>query len=294
MRVFVTGASGWVGTGVVRDLVAAGHKVKGLARSEAAAGRVSGNGATVVRGEIGDLDVLGREAGTADAVIHTAFIHDFSNYMASVAADRQAILTMGVALRGSHKPFLVTTGVGTIPTGPLRSENDVADTSRVPRVSEPTALTLVPDGVRVGIVRLPPSVHGSGDHGFVHALVEIARAKGASGYVESGDNRWPSVHRDDAARLYGLALTKGEAGQKHHAIDDEGVPFRAIADLIGQRLGLPVVSVSRDRAKEHFGWMGDFVQFDAPASSAITRARLGWAPVGPDLLTDLREGTYFD
>jgi nucleoside-diphosphate-sugar epimerase len=294
MRVFLTGASGWVGTGVTRELIAAGHAVTGLVRSDAAEARVLANGATPLLGDLADLDKLRQGAEDADAVIHCGFIHDFSNYAASAATDRRAIETMGAVLAGSNRPLLVTAGLGVARKGPLCAETDEADVAHVPRFSEPAALAFLDKGVRVGIVRLPPTVHGSGDHGFVASLIRVAREKGMAAYVGAGENQWSAVHRDDAARLYLLALEKGRAGERYHAIGDEGVPFREIAAIIGRKLSLPVKSVEAAEAQAAFGWMAPFAQFDLPATSRITRERLGWAPTRPGLLDDLEHGTYFD
>lgn len=294
MRVFVTGASGFVGSGVTRELIKGGHQVVGLARSDKAAATVAGNGATVLRGELGDLAVLRDAAREADAVIHCGFIHDFSNYAASVGTDKTAIETLGDALAGTGKALIVTAGMGVKRTGPLATEDDDADISNMPRLSEPTGLAQVAKGVRAMVMRLPPSVHGPHDHGFVAALVAIARQTGTAAYVGEGKNVWSSVHRDDAARAYVLALENGVAGGRYHAVADEGVPFRQIAEAIGRKLGVPVQSVTPEQAAEVLSWQARFAQFDAPASSALTRQRLGWTPAGSSLLEDIETGTYFD
>jgi nucleoside-diphosphate-sugar epimerase len=297
MRVFVTGASGWIGSAVVADLIDAGHEVTGLARSDASATAVQEAGAEVVRGSLDDLEVLSRAAGAADGVIHTAYIHDFSQMEAAAETDRRVIETLGAALAGSDRPLVVTTGTGVLHPGRPVIEDDRHDPStpgHPRRENESVALGLAERGVRVSIVRPAPSVHGEGDHGFVARLVEIARERGASGYVGDGANRWAAVHRLDAARLYRLALEQAPAGSVYHAVGDEGVATRDIADAIARHLSLPLVSVDSDDAAEHFGWLGAFFSWDAPASNALTRERLGWEPTHQGLLADLEEGFYFD
>lgn len=279
MRIFVTGASGFVGSAIVRELLDAGHKVLGLARSDSAAASVGAAGADVHRGSLEDLDSLRSGATAADGVIHTAFIHDFSNYVPAAEKDRMAIETMGNALAGSGRPLVVTSVT-------LLLDN-------FPRKSEDAAAATVTHDVRALVLRLPPLVHGDGDHAFVPALIRIAREKGVSAYVGDGLNRWPAVHRFDAARLYKLALEKGSSGAKYHAVGDEGVPFRDIAEVIGRHLNLPVVSKSTEDAAAHFGWMAAIVGVDCPASSERTRGLLGWQPKQPGLLADLDHGTYF-
>src|SRR5581483_7709704 len=255
MRVFVTGATGFIGSAVVRELIDAGHQVLGLARSEKASKELATAGAKIHRGSLEDLESLRSGAATADGVIHTAFIHDFSNYGPAAEADRRAIETLGATLAGSDRALIVTSGTLLAqPKGQLATEEDAANPN-FPRKSEEAGLTLASRGVRVGVLRLPPSVHGKGDHGFVPHLISIAREKGVSVYIEDGLNRWPAVHRLDAAHLYRLILEKGSAGAHYHGVADEGVPTREIAEVIGHHLNIPVVSKSREEAADHFGWI---------------------------------------
>lgn len=292
MKVFVTGASGFVGSAVVPELLAAGHQVVGLARSDASAAAVAATGAEVLRGSLADLDILRTGAAAADGVIHCAFIHDFTNFAASVEADRRAIEAFGAVLAGSNRPLVVTAGTAGLAPGRVLTEDDPAS-AQGPRFSEVDGLALAARAVRVSIMRLPPSVHGEGDHGFVPRLIEIARAKGVSAYPGEGSSRWASGHRLDAARLYCLALENAPAGTRLHAVGDEGVSSREIAEVIGRHLDLPVASVPVEQASEHFGWLGAFFALDIPASSALTQQRFGWRPVQLGLLADLDQGHYF-
>lgn len=297
MRVFVTGATGFVGSAVVQELLRAGHQVLGLARSDAAAQALTDVGAGVHRGSIEDPESLTSGAQQADGVIHMAFIHDFSRFEENCEKDRQAIGVLGAALKGTNKPLIVTSGTATarVNTGRLVTENDLADPhGQNFRVASDLAVAkLAEQGVRVSLVRLPPSVHGEGDHGFVPLIIAMAREKGESAYPGDGENCWPAVHRFDAARVFVLALEKGAQNAIYHASAEEGVPFREIATMIGKHLNLPVVSKNAQETAAHFGWFTHFASLNNPTSSQITRDVLGWKPEQQDLLTDIDTAGYF-
>jgi nucleoside-diphosphate-sugar epimerase len=292
MRVFVTGATGFVGSAVVADLIAAGHRVTGLARTDEGAAAITALGAAVHRGSLEDHASLRSGAAASDGVLQLAFNHDFSKFADNCELDRQAILALGDELKGSERPLIVTSGVALLAPGRLATEDDAA-ARHFPRVSEATAEDLMQRGVRAGIVRLPPTTHGEGDHGFVPRLIAIAREKGAAAFIGDGQNRWPAAHRIDAARVYRLALEQGASAGRYHAIAEQGVPFKAIAEVIGKRLGVPVVSKSADEAEAHFGWFARFAAVDVPTSSAKTRALLGWEPKEKGLIEDLDQPYYF-
>jgi nucleoside-diphosphate-sugar epimerase len=293
MRVFVTGATGFVGTAIVPELIVAGHQVLGLARSDAAAASLTAAGADVQRGSLDDLDSLRKGAGAADAVIHAGFIHDFANYAPAAETDKRAIETIGAVLAGSNRPFIVTSGTALTTPGRVATEKDSANSS-FPRKSEEAAAWAAAEGARVSVLRLPPSVHGVGDHGFIPILIRLAREKGVSAYVAQGLNRWPAVHRLDAAHLYRLVLEERNMAPRYHAVADGGVPFREIAQVIGRRLNIPIVSKAPEEASDHFGWFAHFAALDCPASSAQTQEQLGWCPTQASLIPDIDQPSYFE
>lgn len=293
LRVFVTGATGFIGSAVAAELIGAGHDVVGLARTDAAARALEAAGAKVHRGALDDLDSLARGAAAADGVIHTAFIHDFSNFEAACQVDKIAVQALGTALAGSNRPLVVSSGIFGLPSDRPGTEEDTPSAA-IPRKSEQTALSFVSRGVRASVVRLAPSVHGDGDHAFVPRLIAVAREQGFSSFVGDGTNHWPAVHRLDAASLYRLALEQGAAGARFHGVAEEGVPIREIAAVIGRRLGVPVVSKTPAQATELLGFIGHALAMDAPASSGRTRQLLGWHPGQPGLIHDLEHGRYFE
>jgi nucleoside-diphosphate-sugar epimerase len=303
VKIFVTGASGWIGSAVVPELLGAGHEVVGLGRSDDSAKRLEDAGATVWRGDLDDPEGLARAAGESDGVIHLAFQHEIAftgNFAAAGMADRRAVEAMGSALAGSDRPLVLASGLVGLSLGRTATENDGIVPS--PEVRENPAgvraatglytLSLRGVGVRSSVLRLPPTVHGDGDNGFVATLVGIARGTGIAGYIGEGSNRWPAVHRSDAARLFRLAVESAPSGSVLHAIGEEGVRFREIADAIGRQLGIPSGSVEPAKAIEHFSFLGRFAGLDSPASGAITSELLGWEPTGPTLIEDLDAGHY--
>jgi nucleoside-diphosphate-sugar epimerase len=306
MRVFVTGASGWIGSAVVPELIGAGHEVVGLARSDASAAALNAAGAAMQRGTLDDLDVLRSAAAASDGVIHLAFKHDLAfsgDFKGAADADRRAVEAFGDALAGSDRPLVIASGTLGVAPGRLATEEDGHDADAAaaslgdgPRVRHATAeyvLSLASRGVRSSVVRLPPTNHGEGDNGFMAFVVGIARDKGVSGYIGDGANRWPAVHRLDSARLFRLALEHAPAGSTLHAVADEGVPIREIAEVIGRQLDIPAVSIAPEDAAEHFTWLAQFLALDGPASSVLTRELLGWQPSQLGLIDDLDQGHYF-
>jgi nucleoside-diphosphate-sugar epimerase len=296
MRVFVTGATGWIGSVVVRELLSAGHQVTGLARSDSSAARVTAAGAEVFRGSLEDTDGLRAAAAEADGVIHTGYVHDFSpagDPAAAAALDGRVIAAFGEALAGTGKPLVVASGLPHPPAGGIATEEVRLQDPAHPRESEPAALAVAERGVRASVVRLPPSVHGEGDYWFIPIFIGVARKAGVSAYIGDGANVWPAVHRADAARLFRLALEQAPAGTLLNAVADEGVPFREIAEVIGRHLRVPAKSIAPQDARDQFGTLAGFAAIDLPASSAITRQRFGWRPTEPGLIADLDQGYYY-
>jgi nucleoside-diphosphate-sugar epimerase len=306
MRIFVTGASGWIGSAVVPELINAGHHVVGLARSDASAAALTAAGAEVQLGILDDLDVLRRAGDGSDGVIHLAFKHDLAftgDFESAATADRRAVETFGEVLAGSDRPFVLASGLLGLLPGRVATEqdglDDSTDTAHLPagpQIRRGTAhltASFASRGVRSSVLRLPPTVHGDGDNGFMATVVGIARATGTSGYLGDGTNRWPAVHRSDAARLFRLAVEQAPAGSTLHAVGEEGVPIRAVAEVIGRQLDLPVAAVSPEDAEAHFTFLAHFLGLDSPASSAWTQETLGWQPTGPGLLDDLGHAYYF-
>jgi nucleoside-diphosphate-sugar epimerase len=306
MRVFVTGASGWIGSAVVPELIGAGHQVVGLARSDASAAAIEAAGAEVCRGTIDDLDVLRDAAAASDGVIHLAFNHELAfsgDFDGAANADRRAVETIGEALTGSDRPFVIASGTLWVAPGRLATERDghgpasaMAALGSGPLTRWETSelvLSLGSRGVRSSIVRLAPTNHGDGDNGFLATIVDVAREQGISGYIGDGANRWPAAHRLDSAHLFRLALEHAPAGSTLHAVADEGVPIRDVAEVIGRHLDVPIVSIAPGDAAEHFTWLARFLAIDGPASSALTRELLGWQPTHAALIADLDQGHYF-
>lgn len=298
MRIFVTGASGWIGSALVPELVGAGHRVVGLARSDASAAALTAAGVEVRRGTLDDLDVLADAAAGSDGVVHLAFKHDVAfsgDFQAAATADRRAVEALGAALVGSDRPFVLASGMAGLVTGRVATERDglaapESDTGVGARhATAHLTLGLAERGVRSCVLRLPPTVHGDGDTGFMAAIVRVARSTGVAGYLGDGSNRWPAVHRVDAAHLFRLAVEKAPAGSVLHAVGDEGVPIRAVAEVIGRHLGLPVAAV----APQQFGWLAAFLGTDCPASGSLTSQLMDWRPTQPGLLDDLDKGHYF-
>ncbi len=296
MKVFLTGATGFIASAVIPELINAGHQVLGLTRSDEGAKSLLAAGAQPHRGELNDLESLRSGAAASDAVIHLAFIHDFSKFKENCEIDRRAIETIGSALEGSGRPFIVTSGTGIAASpGRLSTEEDApVPSSVIPRgASEEAAAALALRGVRVSVVRLP-QVHDRRKQGLVTYAIDLAKKKGVSAYVGDGQNRWPAAHRLDAAHLYKLVLEKGKAGARYHAVAEEGVPFREIAEAIGRGLKLPTISLTKEQAAEHFTWLAHFAAADLASSSALTRQRLNWQPTQVGLMDDLAQAQDFE
>jgi nucleoside-diphosphate-sugar epimerase len=294
MRIFLTGATGFIGSAIVPELINAGHQVLGLTRSETGAQALIAAGAEPHRGDLEDLESLRRGAAMADGVIHTAFNHDFSNFVAICELDRRVIEAMGSVLVGSDRPFVITSGTGmgnAVPGQPATEENFNPNHPNPRKASELAGVSVADRGVNVTVVRLP-QIHDRVKQGLITYAVKLAREKGVSAYLGDGRNRWPAAHVLDTARLYRLALEKQKAGSRYHAVAEEGVPVRDIAEVIGRGLKVPVVSLSPEEAPAHFGWLSAFVGYDMPASSAQTQERLGWHPTGPGLIADLEQMNY--
>jgi nucleoside-diphosphate-sugar epimerase len=288
MKVLVTGATGFIGSVIVQELINAGHQVLGFARSDAGAKFLIAAGAEVLRGDLEDLDSLRSGAAMSDGVIHTAFIHDFSKFRENCEIDKRAIEALGSALEGSDRPLIVTSATGMVAPGRLGTEEDepIPSSAGMARASEEAAASVASRRVRVSVVRLP-QVHDRAKQGLITYAIAVARKKGVSAYVGDGLNRWPAVHRLDCAHLYRLVLEKGSGGARYHAVAEEGVPVREIAEAIGRGLKLPTVSLSAEQAREHFGWLGFFLGLDLPASSELTQQRLGWRPTETGRMDDL-------
>jgi nucleoside-diphosphate-sugar epimerase len=296
MRIFVTGASGWIGSAAVPELISAGHEVIGLARSDASASAIVAAGASVQRGSLDDLDSLRAGAEASDAVIHLAYIHDFSQFDENARIDRRAIEAFGDVLAGSDRPLVIAGGTAGLPQGRVSTEQDTAPLDhplRARAITEEAALALASRGIRSSVVRLAPTVHGDGDHGFMASVIGAARAKGVSGYIGDGTQRWPAVHRLDAAHLFRLAVEKAPAGSVLHGIAEQGVPLLEVAEVIGRHLAVPVISLSPHEATENFGWLAGLLAADIPSSSPLTRELLDWHPTQPGLIEDLEKGHYF-